>query len=144
MANINYNKVIIGGRLTAAPELKQTSNGTPVCSFGVAVNRRAKAGEQAVADFFQVTAWRTAAELVVKYFTKGSSILVTGTLQNRTWTDANGQKRFATDIMADEIGFVDSKAESTAYMSGVTAPTPPMPAQDPSFEELKPDDDLPF
>ena len=58
MANLNFNKIILGGRLTSAPELKQTQSGVPVCSFSVAVNRRAKAGEERVADFFNVTAWR--------------------------------------------------------------------------------------
>ena len=75
MANLNFNKIILGGRLTAAPELKQTQSGIPVCSFSIAVNRRAKAGEEQKADFFNVTAWRQTAEFVSKYFSKGSSIL---------------------------------------------------------------------
>ena len=122
MANFNFNKIMLGGRLTAKPEMRQTLGGIPVCSFTMAVNRRAKAGEERVADFFNVTAWRATAELVSKYFTKGSSILVVGTLQNRSWTDQNGQKRFATDVVADEISFVDGKSEGAAAPSGEVEP----------------------
>lgn len=147
MANLNFNKVMLGGRLTSAPELKQTQSGVPVCSFSIAVNRRAKAGEERVADFFNVTAWRATAELVYKYFTKGSSILVVGTLQNRSWTDQNGQKHFATDIVADEVSFVDSRGESAAAQADQVGFVPPAytaPAEAPKFEEIKQDDDLPF
>ena len=122
MANFNFNKIMLGGRLTAKPELKQTLGGIPVCSFSMAVNRRARAGEQAVADFFNVTAWRGAAELVCKYFDKGSAIFVVGTVQNRTWTDQSGVKRYATDVVADEISFVDGKSEGAAAPSGEVEP----------------------
>ena len=148
MANFNFNKIMLGGRLTAKPEMRQTLGGIPVCSFTMAVNRRARAGEQAVADFFTVTAWRQTAELVSKYFTKGSSILVVGTLQNRSWTDQNGQKRFATDIIADEINFVDSRSESTAAQADHVGAYVPAaytaPAAAPSFEDVGKDEDLPF
>ena len=110
MANFNFNKVILGGRLTSDPELKQTQTGIPVVSFTVAVNRRF-AGKDAPqqADFFNVTAWRATAEFVTRYFKKGSSICVVGTLQNRSWEDQQGQKRYATDIVADEVQFVETK-----------------------------------
>lgn len=152
MANLNFNKIILGGRLTAAPELKQTQSGIPVCSFYIAVNRRAKAGEERVADFFNVTAWRQTAEFVSKYFSKGSSILVVGSLQNRSWTDQSGQKHYATDVVADEVSFVDSRAESDAIAADNAADgsyvpaayTAPVPAQAPSFEGIQRDEDLPF
>ena len=148
MANFNFNKIMLGGRLTAKPEMRQTLGGIPVCSFTMAVNRRARAGEQAVADFFNVTAWRATAELVSKYFTKGSSILVVGTLQNRSWTDQNGQKRFATDVIADEVSFVDSRGESTAAQADQAGAYVPAaytaPAAAPSFEDAGKDEDLPF
>ena len=152
MANLNFNKIILGGQLTAAPEIKQTQSGIPVCSFSIAVNRRAKAGEERVADFFYVTAWRQTAELVSRYFTKGSSILVVGSMQNRSWTDQNGQKHYATDVVADEVSFVDSRAESDAHAAdnaaaGAYVPaayTAPTPAQTPSFEDIQRDEDLPF
>lgn len=152
MANLNFNKIILGGRLTAAPELKQTQSGIPVCSFSIAVNRRAKAGEEQKADFFNVTAWRQTAEFVSKYFSKGSSILVVGSLQNRSWTDQSGQKHYATDVVADEVSFVDSRAESDAHAADNTAAgsyvpaayTAQAPAQAPSFEDIQQDEDLPF
>ncbi len=114
MANFNFNKVILGGRLTADPELKTTPSGISVTSFTVAVNRRfgGKNGEEAQADFFNVTAWRQTAEFITRYFRKASSICVVGSIQTRTWTDQNGQKRFATEIVADEAYFVDAKSES--------------------------------
>lgn len=114
MANFNFNKVILGGRLTADPELKTTPSGISVTSFTVAVNRRfgGKNGEEAQADFFNVTAWRQTAEFITRYFRKASSICVVGSIQTRTWMDQNGQKRFATEIVADEAYFVDAKSES--------------------------------
>lgn len=134
MANFNLNKVILGGRLTADPELKQTQSGIPVVSFGIAVNRKySKDTQQTEADFFNVTAWRETAEFVCHYFRKGSSVCVVGSLQNRSWTDRQGVKRYATDIMADEINFVDSKSEGDESQQGA-----------PNFEELDPDDDMPF
>lgn len=147
MANLNFNSVTLGGRLTAAPEIKQTQSGISVCSFSIAVNRRGKSGEERVTDFFNVTAWRATAELVHKYFTKGSSILVVGTLQNRSWTDQNGQKHYATDVIADEVTFVDSRGESAAAQeeqAGFVPPAYTAPTEAPKFEEIKQDDDLPF
>ena len=152
MANFNLNKVILGGRLTADPELKQTPSGVSVCTFGIAVNRRftsKDASAQTQADFFNITAWRATAEFVSKYFRKGSSICVVGSLQNRTWTDQQGAKHYATDIVADEVNFVDSRNESAAsapYTNDAYAS--PSFSSDasvaPKFEELKTDDDLPF
>ena len=113
MANFNFNKVILGGRLTADPELKTTPSGISVCTFTVAVNRRAAGDRESAADFLTVTAWRQTAEFVTRYFRKASSICVVGSIQTRTWTDRQtGQKRFATDIVADEAYFVDAFRES--------------------------------
>ena len=153
MANFNFNKVILGGRLTSDPELKQTQTGIPVVSFTVAVNRRFT-GKDAPqqADFFNVTAWRATAEFVTRYFKKGSSICVVGTLQNRSWEDQQGQKRYATDIVADEVQFVDSRSEGPAAgntQQGYTpdaysAPSFASAPSAPNFEEVASDDDLPF
>lgn len=147
MANFNLNKILLGGRLTADPELKQTQTGISVATFSVAVNRRVRTdnntNNQPTADFFNVTAWRERAEFVTKFFRKGASIFIVGSLQNRSWTDQQGQKRYATDIVADEIYFVDSRAEAPqgeTYVPEVY--TAPQAA--PSFEEVKADDDLPF
>ena len=144
MANFNFNKVIIGGRLTGDPELKTTPNGVSVTSFTIAVNRKVKDGEQA-ADFINVTAWRNTAEFITRYFKKASSICVVGSLQNRNWTDKDGNKRYATEVVADEAYFVDAKNE---------APAAPVQAADyvpaaytgeaPQFEEIGAEEDLPF
>ena len=132
MANFNFNKVILGGRLTADPELKTTPSGISVTTFTVAVNR--KYGEkneagQTPADFFNVTAWRQTAEFITRYFRKASSICVMGSLQTRSWTDQNGQKRYATEIVADEAYFVDAKSESPIAVQQAAAAYQPAPAQ---------------
>ena len=157
MANFNLNKVMLGGRLTADPELKQTQNGIQVASFTIAVNRRFRSNDnqQPTADFFNVTAWRVLADHVVRYYRKGSSIFVIGSIQNRSWTDQQGQKRYATDIVADEIYFVDSRSESSApqapqpytpdaYNNNQTPAYSTPAGVAPNFEDLKTDDDLPF
>lgn len=162
MANFNFNKVILGGRLTADPELKTTPSGISVTSFTIAVNRRSRSGDEPQADFFNVTAWRNTAEFITRYFRKASSICVVGTLQTRNWTDQQGQKRYMTEIVADEAFFVDAKSESPLALqqanSGFGAPaTGFAPEQNgapafsgtaggaaPKFEEVSDDDDLPF
>lgn len=143
-----FNKVILVGNLTADPELKQTQSGISVTSFTVAVSRPFAArngGEgQPQADFINVVAWRNTAEFVTKYFTKGRSILICGRLQTRTWTDQNGQKRYATEVVADEAQFVDKKPEGAGPNAGA-APAPyGASPKDVAFEEMSTDDDLPF
>lgn len=112
MANFNFNKIMIGGRLTADPENSQTPSGVSVAKLSVAVNRKTGKDKEQQTDFFNVTAWRGTADFVSKYFKKGSSIFIVGTLQNRSWTDQNGQKRYATDIVAEEVSFVDGKNDN--------------------------------
>ena len=154
MSSLNLNKAILCGRLCADPELKQTQNSVSVVSFTLAVNRRyqsrndTQSGPQA--DFISVVAWRQTAEFIARYFRKGSAICLTGSIQTRTWQDAQGQKRYATEVVVDEAMFVDSKNEGGAgqtYTPDAYA-TPsfssPMGAGTPRFEELKSDDDLPF
>ena len=155
MANFNFNKVILGGRLTADPELKTTPSGVSVTSFTVAVNRRfsGKNGEESQADFINVTAWRQTAEFITRFFHKASSICVVGTIQTRSWTDNQGQKRYATEVVADEAYFVDAKSEShtSGGSQGAYIPdnygTPAFASQQagaPKFEELSDDEELPF
>lgn len=136
MANFNINKSILGGRLTADPELKQTPQGISVTSFQIAVNRK---GKDAQTDFITCQAWRQTAEFICKYFKKGSSICVVGNIQTRTWTDSNNQKRYATEVVVDEALFVDSKADGQE----TTEPAFQMPTE-PKFENVAQDDDLPF
>lgn len=111
MANLNLNKVILGGRLTADVELKTTPSGVSVCSFSIAVNRK---GKEAQTDFLDCQAWRQTAEFISRYFRKGSSICIVGSLQKREWRDKDGNKRYATEIVVDEAMFVDSKSESAS------------------------------
>ena len=113
MANFNFNKTILGGRLTADPELKTTPSGVSVTSFTVAVNRPGKGKDgKTQADFINVTAWRQTAEFITRFFHKASSICVVGAIQTRSWTDPQGQKHYATEVVADEAYFVDSKGEA--------------------------------
>ena len=135
MANFNFNKVILGGRLTADAELKQTQSGVSVTSFSIAVNRK---GADNKTDFIDVVAWRQTAEFICKYFKKGSSICIVGNLQKREWTDNKGNKRYATEVIADEACFVDSKSDSDSDGA------PNFADSAPKFEELKDDSDLPF
>ena len=154
MSSLNLNKVILCGRLTADPELKQTTSGIAVVSFTLAVNRRFQSksadGAQAPqqADFISVVAWRQTAEFISRYFKKGSALCITGSIQTRSWQDSQGQKRYATEVVADEAMFVDSKTDGGAvgqFNDSYNAPSySSAPASAPKFEELKTDDDLPF
>ena len=152
MSNLNLNKVVLCGRLTADPELKQTQNGIAVVSFSLAVNRRFTRGadgqNNSQADFINCVAWRQTAEFISRYFKKGSSLCVTGSIQTRTWTDNTGAKRYATDVVVDEAMFVDSRSDSVGSASYVPdaygSPSFSSGAEAPNFEEIKTDDDLPF
>ena len=142
MANFSFNKVILGGRLTSDPELKTTQSGISVCSFSIAVNRRTKPGMEQQTDFFNVTAWRQTADFVSRYFKKGSSICIVGVLQTSNWTDQNNQKHYRTDIVADEVMFVDSRSDGGQATPTADTPTPKFPT--PKFDEISTDDDIPF
>lgn len=151
MANFNFNKVILGGRLTAEPELKTTSTGTQYVNFSIAVNRPySKGDEQQQVDFINVIAWRQRAEFVSRYFRKGSSICIVGSIQTRSWTDNQGNKRYATDVVADEVNFVDSKGEAPQGASQNTYvpdsySAPSFTTENtPKFEDVSDDEELPF
>lgn len=109
MSCLNYNHVVLAGRVAEDLELKSTSSGIAVTSFDIAVSRNAKKDEKQITDFITVVAWRGLAEFVTKYFHKGSAIFVTGSLQIRNWEDKNGVKRSKPEIVADDIKFIDSK-----------------------------------
>ena len=108
------NKAILMGRITRDPELRYTPNNVAVCTFTVAIDRRfVRQGEERQADFINVVAWRQQAEFVAKYFTKGRMINVVGSIQTRSWDDQNGTKRYATEVIADEINFCgDSRPDN--------------------------------
>ena len=106
------NKIIIMGRLTRDPELRRTGSGTAVTSFSLAVDRdfKSQSGEKET-DFIDVVAWRSTAEFVSKYFTKGRMAVVEGRLQIRDWTDKDGGKRRSAEVVADNVYFGDSKRD---------------------------------
>lgn len=142
-----FNRVILVGNLVADPELKTTPSGVSVTRFRLAVNRRfTRAGEQPQTDFFDIVAWRQTAEFVARFFTKGRPILVSGSLQNRNWTDNNGVKHYSSEIVADEVSFVDRKSEGSPApaMNQNSMPTYSTPTADSGFEDLSADDELPF
>ena len=102
------NRLTMTGRLCADPEMRHTSDQTPVCSFRIANDRDyAKNGER-VTDFYDVVAWRSTAEFICKYFTKGRLITVDAHLQTRAWYDKQGNKRISTEIIVDNAYFSDS------------------------------------
>lgn len=146
MANFMFNKVILGGRLVSEPELKTTASGTPVVTVKIAVNRKSK--DQQKADFFRVTAWRAQAEVLARFFKKGSSICVVGQVQNNDYTDKDGNKRYITEVIADEVFFVDSRSEvEAAEMPTGTQnalPVQKIGEQAPNFTAVTDDGDLPF
>ncbi len=110
------NKVIIMGRLTADPELRQTTSGISSCRFSVAVDRGYKSKDtgERQADFINVIAWRQTAEFVSRYFSKGKMIIVEGSLRNNNYTDSNGTKHYSMDVQADNVTFGETKAASAS------------------------------
>ena len=146
------NKDIIMGRLTKDPELKYTTaNNVPVCTFSIAVDRKySKPGEEKQADFFNIVAWRSQAEFCGKYFTKGSRILVEGSLQNRNWDDNEGKKHYVTEVIVDSVYFADSKRNEGGPSFKPSGPSGYTPASssggqdDVGFFQTEDDDDLPF
>jgi single-strand DNA-binding protein len=144
---MSLNKVILMGNMCADPELKATPSGTSVCSFNIAVNRYSKEPDAKKVDFFTVVAWQAKAEFVSRYFKKGQAIVVCGRLENREWTDKQGNKRISTEIIAEEISFAGGKESSTEAKND--APTEPyMPSaytqNSQNFEEIPGDEALPF
>ena len=134
---MNSSNVI--GRLVATPELKKTQSGKSVTSFTVAVNRRKKKGEEQEADYIDCVAWSEAAELITKWFDKGSMIGVTGRLQTRLYEDKNGKKIKATEIVVAEVTFCEKKKESASPSIEKTEDEPQG-----RYDEVPDDDDLPF
>lgn len=119
------NKVCLIGRLTKDPETKVIpTNNTTVANFSIAINRRfVKEGEERQADFINIIAWGKTAEFCSKYFKKGLQIGLVGRIQTRNWDDDSGQKHFATEVIAEEVYFADSKREdndSNSVFSGNT------------------------
>ena len=120
------NNVTLIGRLTATPELRQTTTGKTVVSFCIAVERRF---DRDTSDFINIVAWNKTAEFVSKYFAKGDLIALTGSIQTRKYEDKDGNKRTAYEVLADDVSFCGTKKEKSS---------------EPDFEEIEVSDDLPF
>ena len=137
------NKVILMGRLTKDPELRYTNNKTPVCSFTIAVNNGY--GEKQQTDFVNCLAWNKTAEFVAKYFIKGRMIIIAdGRISTRSWETQDGKRAYATEVVANEVNFGESKT-SPQLNTPQTAAQPPMQDDDDDFTPLdEEDDDLPF
>lgn len=146
------NKVILVGRLTKDPELRNTASGIAVCSFTVACDRRyAKQGEERQADFINCVAWRQTGEFVSRYFTKGTRIALDGSIQTRSWDDNEGKRRYATEVMVDNVEFAQSKNEAGAASYNQPSATPNSAHQNPTkpsgdIDGFMPidEEDLPF
>lgn len=130
------NRVILMGRLTADPELRQTPQGTAVTSFTIAVDRRIKTENGQQADFITCVAWRKTAEFICRYFQKGRMIAVEGQLQSRSWDTQDGKRQHATEVMVDNVSFTGEKPQAENTDGLQTENTD-------GFTYL-PDDDTPF
>ena len=139
------NAVCLMGRLAADPELKHTQNQIPVTSFRIAVDRTYQPkGQEKQTDWIDIVAWRNTAEFVTRYFHKGSMIAVQGSIQTRSYTDRDGNKRTAFEVVADNV-FFGAPAASTPAAGTHAAGTRPAEAKTPDdFEEIVGDDMLPF
>ena len=114
---VSFNRVILAGNITRDPELRFTNDGIPVCSFGLAVNRRRSKSEEV--DFFDVSAWRELGETIANYKKKGDPILVEGRLQFRSWEDReSGQKRSKVDVVADNVQFLSGRGDGDGSNGG--------------------------
>ena len=143
------NCIVLMGRLVADPELRTTTTGKSVCNFRIAVDRSfVRAGEQRQSDFFTVVAWDNTANFVSRYFSKGSMIAVQGQMQMRQYDDNTGAKRTGYEVLAREVSFCGSKAESGTGNAAFAAPAAAAPAFQTAapgdFEEITDDEDLPF
>ena len=144
-----FNLVVLTGRLTADPELKTTQNGVSVTSFSLAVNRNYKSGEEQETDFINIVAWRQTAELITKYFKKGSMIGIEGSIQTRKYRDKDGNNRTAFEVVCNNAHFVLPKSASNGF-SAVDSNLPEEEAKGFSnvntgdFTAIDDDSDLPF
>ena len=147
------NHIVLMGRLTRDPELRRTQSGTAVASFTLAVDRdfASRDGGEKQTDFIDIVAWRSTAEFVSTYFSKGRMAVVSGRLQIRDWTDKDGGKRRSAEVVADNVYFGDSKKDGSgdnggytrSYSESSTGYSSPVSGSD--FAELSDDDgDLPF
>lgn len=137
------NKVFLIGNLTRDPELTETSSGTQICRFGMAVNRQYTSSDgERETDFFNVTAWRGTAENIARYCKKGHKVAVLGSVQIRSYEDRDGVKRTAVDIVAQDVEFLTQRARDDDGMGN--EPTPSRSGRKPQLQAFDDDGDIPF
>ncbi|HBE72579.1 MAG TPA: single-stranded DNA-binding protein [candidate division Zixibacteria bacterium] len=146
----NLNRAFLIGRLTKDPDVRQTTNGTPVANFSIAINRRFRSPTGEIKEettYVGIVAWQKLADLCRQYLAKGRAVLVEGKLQNRSWETEDGQKRSTLEVRADRIEFLEReyRAEAPPHQpeTGVAAPAAE-PYAEPAADNGKSDDDLPF
>lgn len=136
------NVVALMGRLANEPELKHTQSQVPVTSFRIAVDRTFQPkGQEKQTDWIDIVAWRNTAEIVCKYFHKGNTIAIQGSIQTRSYTDRDGNKRTAFEVVADHVYFGESKHDGISKAEAAQFPAPNVSSD---FEEIVGDDELPF
>lgn len=154
------NIVSLIGRLTAAPVMKTTQTGTEYVKFSIAVDRPVKKDEEKQADFINIVAWKKTAAFVCKYFSKGQRIAIIGSIRTGSYTDRDGNKRYTTEVYADNVEFCESKNSSSSYDGGsysnnnynmqssyrqeAPAPAAYSSGDTGDFVDMPSDDDLPF
>lgn len=140
------NKIILMGRLTADPELRQTPSGVSVCRFRIAVNRPyadKQTGERQ-SDFINIVAWRASADFIAKYFRKGSMIIIEGSLRNNDYTDKNGVKHYSMEVMADSVTFGETRSSGGQPVNTYQPQTTSYNISDLSGFEVLSDNEPPF
>ena len=136
------NKVYLIGNLTRDPELSETTSGIALCRFSIAVNRNYSGSDgERQTDFFNIIVWRTQAENCGRYLRKGSKVAIVGSLQNRNYEDKDGNKRTVTDIVANEVEFLSSKASGDGQEEEIR---PMKGSKKAELEMMADDDQLPF
>jgi single-strand DNA-binding protein len=139
------NHIVLMGRLTRDPELRHTQQGTSVASFSLAVERDFSSnGGQKQTDYIDIVAWRSTADFVSKYFTKGQLVAVSGRLQIRDWTDRDGGKRRSAEVVADNVYFAESKRNRDGASDGDYSSNYSAPPIEQGFTALEDDGELPF
>lgn len=148
------NKVILIGRLTKDPELRKTPTDVSVVQFTIAVNRAFQQNGERQADFINCIAWRAQAENLARYIKKGGQIAVEGSIQTRSFDDANGVRKYVTEVVCSQITFLESKKSDSGYNDLSQLEVPPMRennsfSQESPFGDIKSNfdissDDLPF
>ena len=140
------NEVILMGRLTRDPDVRMTQNGTTAANFSLACERDyAPQGQDRETDFFDIVAFRNTADFVGQYFAKGQLVAVKGRLQQRDWTDKQGNKRRTTEILADRCYFAEKRQDRDASDAGFQqmSDSTPVPFAEPDMQ-MELGDELPF